>query len=263
VSTFVAVTVALLIAHATGDFLLQRRRVIDGKRSREWIAYAEHGGVHFGTLLVAWLLFAPLPLIGWGVAGAFAVILLTHLLADWIKETTAPGGGPWTGPTPYLLDQFFHVIVIVLVAAWLSGAGEVLASLASGWRAMRTDVGLLIAGYVLVVFGAGYLNAMVLRDLAPPEPAPEPTGSGVANPGLGNAGLYIGWLERFLLLTAVLLESPAALGLILAAKSVFRFDDIRQGRASTEYFLIGTLVSVSQAVAGGLAIRWLLQQLGP
>lgn len=48
------------------------------------------------------------------------------------------------------------------------------------------------------------------------------------------------------------LQSPTGVGLVLAAKSVFRFDDIRQGRRAAEYFLIGTLLSVSEAVLVGL-----------
>jgi hypothetical protein len=260
---FTSIVIALLIAHAAGDFVLQRRIVVAGKRRREWKAYLEHGAIHLVTLIVAWPLFAAASLPAANVAAAFAIILITHLACDWIKETTAPGGGAWTGPGAYLLDQLFHTTVIVLVAAWLAGFGEVAAATADFWRGSRAEAGVLIVGYLLIVFGAGYLNGLLLRNLAPPSAVPVALESDAGpSAGLGNAGLYIGWLERFLMLTAVLLESPAALGLILAAKSIFRFDDIRQGRASTEYFLIGTLVSVAQAVAGGLAVRWLLLQLG-
>jgi hypothetical protein len=261
-SPFAAITIALLIAHACGDFLLQRQGVIAGKRARAWVAYLEHGAIHMAALILAFALFAPLPLTTWSVVTAFSVIVLSHLLSDWVKETTRPGGGPWLGVAPFLLDQMFHISVIVIVAAWLAGVGEVVPALVEHWRGARDTFGILLAGYLLVVVGAGYLNALLLRNLAPGEPTvpgnAAPTG---ADSGVGNAGLYIGWLERFLMLTAVLLESPAALGLILAAKSIFRFDDIRKGRASTEYFLIGTLVSVSEAVAGGLLMRWLLVQL--
>jgi hypothetical protein len=291
-TAFAELTVALLVAHAVGDFVLQRRRVIDGKRARAAAAYLEHGAVHLLALLIAWLLFAPLPLASWQAAAALTAIVLTHLMADWIKETTGPNGGPWTGATAYLFDQAFHLGVIVLVSVWLAGPAESVAGVVAYWNTVRTDAAVLLAGYLLIVFGAGYLNGMLLQHLAPSRgsaeqrpgqpalpaalPANQPNradgtdGSQAAaatvdvgvSLGLGNAGLYIGWLERFLMLTAVLLQSPAALGLIVAAKSIFRFDDIRQGRASTEYFLIGTLLSGSQAIAGGLAMHWLLQQLG-
>lgn len=78
-----------------------------------------------------------------------------------------------------------------------------------------------------------------------------------------RAGMWIGRLERFLILTAVLIGSPAGVGLVLAAKSIFRFEGGRQGRAQTEYFLIGTLLSVSEAVLIGLITRFLLGILLP
>ncbi len=45
---------------------------------------------------------------------------------------------------------------------------------------------------------------------------------------------------------------------MLAAKSVFRFEDARHGRRAAEYFLIGTLLSVSEAVLVGLGALHLL-----
>ena len=46
-------------------------------------------------------------------------------------------------------------------------------------------------------------------------------------------------------------------GLIIAAKSVFRFSEIK-GRPFAEYFLIGTLSSVALAALGGLLLKGLL-----
>ncbi|MDK2834698.1 MAG: hypothetical protein PWR29_1421 [Methanolobus sp.] len=54
--------------------------------------------------------------------------------------------------------------------------------------------------------------------------------------GLLNAGLWIGRLERFLILTFVLLDQYQAIGLLVAAKSIFRFTTDRK---VSEYILIG------------------------
>jgi len=71
---------------------------------------------------------------------------------------------------------------------------------------------------------------------------------------IAYAGLYIGWLERFLMLTALLVGSYTSVGLIIAAKSIFRLPDAKQ-RPLAEYFLIGTLLSVAVTVAGALLLR--------
>jgi hypothetical protein len=73
-----------------------------------------------------------------------------------------------------------------------------------------------------------------------------------------NCGCYIGWLERFLVLTALVLQSPSTVGLILTAKSVVRYPELKSLNFA-EYFLIGTLLSVSLAVVGGII---LLKALG-
>ncbi len=72
-----------------------------------------------------------------------------------------------------------------------------------------------------------------------------------------NAGLYIGWLERFLVMTALLLQSPAMVGLIFTAKSIARYPEFKSERFA-EYFLIGTLLSLSLAILGGALLMRLL-----
>jgi hypothetical protein len=52
-----------------------------------------------------------------------------------------------------------------------------------------------------------------------------------------------------------------AIGFLLAAKSVFRFGDLRKSkdRKLTEYILIGTLISFGISILTGLAVVWLLE----
>ena len=81
--------------------------------------------------------------------------------------------------------------------------------------------------------------------------------AGIGKPGetaeqVRNAGMYIGWLERFLVVTAILVQSPSMVGLILTGKSIARFPELKERFA--EYFLIGTLLSIGLAVIGGLVL---------
>ena len=70
---------------------------------------------------------------------------------------------------------------------------------------------------------------------------------------LQNAGMYIGWLERFVVLTSLLLQSPATVGLVLTAKSIARYPELKSVRFA-EYFLIGTLLSVTLGILGGVIL---------
>ena len=71
---------------------------------------------------------------------------------------------------------------------------------------------------------------------------------------LQNAGNYIGILERIFVVTFILLNEFEAIGFLLAAKSIFRFGDLKKvkDRKLTEYVLIGTLLSFGIAILVGL-----------
>ena len=70
---------------------------------------------------------------------------------------------------------------------------------------------------------------------------------------LSNAGKYIGILERLFVFFFIITSNWQGVGFLLAAKSVFRFGDLREseGRKLTEYVLIGTLLSFGIAIAVG------------
>jgi hypothetical protein len=70
---------------------------------------------------------------------------------------------------------------------------------------------------------------------------------------LEKAGNYIGILERLFVFAFVLAGQWEAVGFLLAAKSVFRFGDLKDSkdRKLTEYVLIGTLLSFGIALLAG------------
>jgi hypothetical protein len=78
--------------------------------------------------------------------------------------------------------------------------------------------------------------------------------------GLKGAGSTIGYLERLLTLTFVLLAQYEALALIFAAKSIARFQELKQ-REFAEYYLLGTLSSILFAMLIGIFASWLLSLL--
>ncbi len=78
--------------------------------------------------------------------------------------------------------------------------------------------------------------------------------------GLERAGATIGCLERSLTLTLVLVGQYEAIALILAAKSVARFQELKR-REFAEYYLIGTLSSMLFAMFIGILASWFLTLL--
>jgi hypothetical protein len=67
-----------------------------------------------------------------------------------------------------------------------------------------------------------------------------------------NAGKLIGIVERFLALALILMGEYEAVGLILAAKSILRFNRTDK----SEYVLVGTLLSFSLAIFVGMLVNF-------
>src|SRR5262249_4517860 len=85
--------------------------------------------------------------------------------------------------------------------------------------------------------------------VATPARAAVPARRTVASPA--KVGATIGIIERLLIVTLMLTSAQAALGLVVAAKTIARFKRL-DDRLFAEYYLLGTLASVSVAVISGL-----------
>jgi len=78
-----------------------------------------------------------------------------------------------------------------------------------------------------------------------------------------NRGRLIGNLERIVLTLVVAAGSYTAVGFLVAAKGLVRFEEFEKSREFTEYFLVGSLSSVLVALCAGLVLRHALLALWP
>jgi hypothetical protein len=247
---------AIYLSHLLTDFVFQTHRLIEQKRRGNIAAYLWHGLIHyFSAVLIAGFVlhdsfFSPrLHLV-------IAALTIVHLLIDFAKIRLTRKYSACDGSRAYVCDQLLHFLTVILAAWLLSPAVPFteLRALVQNVRAIPNKFLAVPVIYVGVVFGGGYLIRFLIRSLAegikshsPDRPSEQ----------LQNAGLYIGWLERFLVVTALLLQSPATVGLILTAKSIARYPEFKSERFA-EYFLIGTLLSISLALLGGALLAKLL-----
>ena len=101
----------------------------------------------------------------------------------------------------------------------------------------------------------GPLRATVAEGEEPPPelvPAPPPPPAPVPPPA--QVGATIGILERLLIVAFMLASAEAAIGFVIAAKTIARFR-LLDDRDFAEYYLLGTLGSVGVAVITGLAAK--------
>lgn len=72
-----------------------------------------------------------------------------------------------------------------------------------------------------------------------------------------SRGRIIGALERTLVFILFLSGSAGAVGFVIAAKGLIRFSELDK-RDFAEYFLVGTLLSVTGSLIISIAVRWLM-----
>jgi hypothetical protein len=242
----IQVFLAILLAHLLADFPFQTDAMAAGKRHRK-LPYVQHGLLHFIALLAALAIFTHVSLWSLRTQSLCMAYIALHIGLDVMKSGLTRTAGDST--RLFLFDQALHLAAICGLTWFFTGYRWSDLKAAMAWSD-ETQLRMLIIAviYVAVVFGGGYLIRYLTRSLTL-----QLSGSREATTELRNAGLYIGWLERFLVLTAVLVQSPAMIGLILTGKSIARFPELK-GAKFAEYFLIGTFLSIGLALVGGIAL---------
>ncbi|NAS11719.1 DUF3307 domain-containing protein [Poritiphilus flavus] len=224
--------IKLILAHLIGDFMLQPLRWVIHKESRKIASgfLYLHIGIHFVLmLLLLW------DLSFWKLA---AIIAVSHYLIDLAKLYASPWFRNRT--IPFLLDQFAHIAVLYCVAFY----GNL-------WEHTQQWIQQLDWALVTALVFVTYPSAIIMGKLL------ENMSDQIVldHKSLPNAGKYIGIIERLFVLIFIIMDRWEAIGLLIAAKSVFRFNDLKDSnnRKLTEYILIGTLMSFGFAMLAGLA----------
>lgn len=246
---FLKLGMSALLAHLLGDFPLQPSRLRLAKRKGSGAAYFWHGVVHLLVLILCVGVFTGsiwlTTLRFWIVSLVFVPV---HLVIDRAKQGLVNRAGFANSAPVFLADQILHIVTVgglvwlVSYPSWTSVKSQLTWTPATGDRVLEAAI-----VYVAVVFAGGYAIRYLTRNLTTDIKKPGETEEQVK-----NAGMYIGWLERFLVMTAILVQSPSMVGLILTGKSIARFPELKERFA--EYFLIGTLLSIGLAVIGGLVL---------
>lgn len=229
------VFIKLILAHLIGDFVLQPKSWVRRKetaKAKSVYLYL-HGFIH-GALV--WLLLFDFRY--WALALTITGI---HILIDMAKLYLQKENNkvPW-----FLLDQFLHLLS--LLAVWyffFSPALSVFPLLENPafWVYVTAILFLTaVCGILIQVLLTNWAKSIEFEK----------------SKSLPNAGKYIGILERLLVFIFVISGHWEAIGFLVAAKSVFRFSDLKDARdrKMTEYILIGTLLSFGIAILVGIGV---------
>ena len=224
----------MLLSHLLTDFILQPKKWIADRISKHFASpkLYLHGLV---TALLAWLLA------GWQYWPVALIILVTHILID-----------GWKSYRPvtviyFLLDQLMHLLVIVV--CWCSLFVS-RADIELLWHQLNTgnSAWRMITAFVFLTTPAGILIGQLTQQWRDKIDGAE---------SLANAGKWIGIAERVIIFIFVLNSQFSAIGLLVAAKGIIRFNEKDRQESKTEYLVVGTLLSIGIAIGTGLLAKGL------
>ncbi len=233
---FTTILLRLLLAHLIGDFILQPNKWTKGKAKNKikskylyWHSFV-HAALAY-VLIADWNQFL-LPIL----------VFAAHWSIDLLKSYKKPNF-KW-----FAIDQILHLVSLLLI--WLLIYGQ----FNNFWEqfinlTQNKTFWWLLLGYLFILNPTAIIIATATKEWQKELKDKEES--------LNNAGKWIGILERVLTLTFILFNQFAAIGFLIAAKSIFRFGDLTNGkeRKLTEYILIGTFLSFTITIIIGVLIK--------
>jgi len=233
----------LLLAHLLTDFLFQTENLVTQKqrlkiRSPFLYVHAILAGLLTYLIVQDWSMwFLPI------------IISITHFAIDLWKLYKENDSLRY-----FILDQIFHLTILLIIWLIITENFNGIFPFIENIFISKNILVVLIA-YLLVIFPVGFIIGKATQRWQDEIITEEG-----AFPSLKKAGRYIGIFERILVLTFILSDNFAAIGFLIAAKSILRFSDKGKSgaRKQTEYVLIGTLMSFALTIIIGFMCKLLL-----
>ena len=228
----------LILAHLAGDFLFQTAKSVKNKEEHKLsspLLYL-HILIH-GLVLV--LLFWDL-----NYWAGILFIIVTHFIIDTVKLYIQNNRNR---KVLFFVDQSLHFLVLASVWMYYEHI-----DLSFMWMQNATFLLTIICVYFLTQPTSIILKVLISNWA--------PKIGDNSDESLENAGKYIGILERLFAFVFIITDNWEAIGFLIAAKSVFRFGDLKESkdRKLTEYILIGTLISFGIAILVGFIYSLLI-----
>lgn len=224
--------IKMVAAHLLGDFICQNDKMCHNK-------YATNHRQKFSALTIHALIQAGLTYLflaqwqDWIVA---ALIGVSHFCIDWIKSSFKD-----KGLKTFIVDQCVHFLTIALLWWIYFVKLNHVIGISSYFLSLKAWI-----FFTALIAVLSPTSILIKKFLEYEKWAPDSHDY----KGLPNAGKWIGYLERILILIFIFTDNIEGVGFLLAAKSIFRFGELNKAKELkiTEYVLIGTLSSFTIAI---------------
>lgn len=227
-----------LMGHVLGDFYFQTSNLAIEKE------------VSFKKLLLHCVIYCLtmigviVPVFSWSLFSLAIGISVLHLIIDGGKFYIARRVSDKENKEPviYLVDQLLHIFVLLAAAVYLSVFAIKIQYLPGiDWIISSTgaDMENLLAWILILLILVQPCSITIKKILNRYRPINEEH----VDEGIPSAGALIGILERLFILLMLYANQFTAIGFVLTAKSIARYNKISETPQFAEYYLLGTLLS--------------------
>lgn len=243
--------ILFLLAHVLGDFYVQTPRLAKKKeKSMKWVLI--HCLYYLGAMLLVML-----PVISREIVSGAVLAAILHCFIDILKFIYMSYKDRQKKVTQILernvffIDQLLHVTLLAGISFWFVQNNvkfhkpEILMNFfnIAGIPEVQALTWILA---LLIIHKPANIAISKLLVIYKPENKDEDKKQDT------NAGRFIGTIERVIMIIFLFLEQYAAIGLVLTAKSIARYDKISKEKDFAEYYLLGTLISTLIAIVVSL-----------
>ncbi|MBG0766764.1 DUF3307 domain-containing protein [Sphaerochaeta halotolerans] len=219
-----------LLLHILGDFYLQSEKMAGSKKTKHR-AVLLHGFVYALPFLVSLVFIQP----SMALINSLIFLIILHICIDTIKFLFY-NHGKYKESTLYLVDQGVHLISLAAVAIFIKPVPLQPASWITKSLGPSTFPYATLLVWTLCILILAKPSNITIRHII------SRLGSKEETPR-NNAGAMIGTIERYIMIILLSLGQFGALALVMAAKSISRYEMLKD-KDFAEYYLLGTLLSI-------------------
>lgn len=236
---FKTILVLFLIGHVLGDFYLQSNALAVNK-NESFAKLGEHGLIYLFSMLGILLPVFGFSFVKWVVFVAVIHFLIDAGMAQLNKNQESIERKQIA---IYVFDQVAHLVTILMVSGFISSR---LATV----QYTRLFSILIDSSYIEIEVILAWLLAIAITmrpvsiTISKILYQYQPTTADAEDVGHPGAGSLIGILERLIILVMLSQNQYGAIGFVLTAKSIARYNKIAENPQFSEYYLLGTLLSM-------------------
>lgn len=232
----------LLLGHVLGDFYLQTKGMAEMKEKNiKWVLL--HSLCYFAAMILIGL-----PILSYKIILVIILASILHLIIDTFKYiylsviTKKCKKTKVIERDTFFLDQLLHLFSLIFITYGILINDVVIRE----WKVVEEFFSIVDISEVQIL-------QWILALLIIHKPANiaiqklllvyKPINKDVDVKTDNNAGRFIGAIERIIMLIFLAIGQYSAIGLVLTAKSIARYDRISKEKDFAEYYLLGTLIS--------------------